>query len=60
MSFNPSLAQLGRDEAQWEAKMFVISNPHFTVKDWANSQPYRDHTAIQHFVDGYLKAGLPA
>ena len=55
-----SLAQLGRlDEAHGEARMFVMSNPHFTANHWANSQRYRDHSAIEHFVDGYLKAGLP-
>jgi len=55
-----SLAQLGRlDEARREAEMFMASNPHFTIRHWVESQPFRDEAACQHFVDGYRKAGLP-
>ena len=54
------LAQLGRlDEARREAEMFMASNPHFTIRQWVESQHFRDHAACQHFVDGYRKAGLP-
>ena len=55
-----SLAQLGRlDEARLEAEMFMVSNPHFTIRRWDESQPFRDVAACRHFVDGYRKAGLP-
>jgi tetratricopeptide (TPR) repeat protein len=55
-----SLAQLGRlDEARREAQMFLTSNPHFTIRQWVETQPFRDEAACQHFVDGYRKAGLP-
>jgi TolB-like protein len=55
-----SLAQLGRlDEARREAEFFMASNPDFTISQWADSCPFRDEAAGRHFVDGYLKAGLP-
>jgi TolB-like protein/class 3 adenylate cyclase/cytochrome c-type biogenesis protein CcmH/NrfG len=55
-----SLAQLGRlDEARREAEMFMASNPHFTIRHWIETQPFRNETAYEHFVDGYRKAGLP-
>jgi tetratricopeptide (TPR) repeat protein len=55
-----SLAQLGRlEEARQEAEMFMLSNPHFTIGHWASTQPFRDEAMRAHFIDGYLKAGLP-
>jgi len=55
-----SLAQLGKlDEARREAEMFMVSNPHFTIRQWIELIPFRDEAARQHFVDGYRKAGLP-
>ncbi|WP_442581891.1 hypothetical protein ACSBOB_07905 [Mesorhizobium sp. ASY16-5R] len=55
-----SLAQLGRrDEAAWEAEMFLVAHPHFTIGHWTNSQPLRDAAVRAHFVDGFRKAGLP-
>ena len=55
-----SLAQLGRmDEARREAELFMVSNPHFTISYWAAGQPFRDEATLEHFVDGYRKAGLP-
>jgi tetratricopeptide (TPR) repeat protein len=55
-----SLAQLGRlEEASEEAGQFLTSNPHFSIQQWASSQPFRHHSDRQHFVDGYIKAGLP-
>ena len=54
-----SLAQLGRmDEARREGALFMASNPHFTIGRWAATQPFRDAATLQHFVDGYRKAGL--
>ena len=55
-----SLAQLGRlDEARSEVELFLVSNPHFTIRHWATTQPLRDAATLEHFVDGYRKAGLP-
>ncbi|MEQ1953185.1 adenylate/guanylate cyclase domain-containing protein [Mesorhizobium yinganensis] len=55
-----SLAQLGRmDEAHQEAALFMASNPHFTIGNWAASQPFRDGATRDHLIDGYRKAGLP-
>lgn len=55
-----SLAQLGRlEEARREAEMFLVTNPHFRISYWAASQPFRDRAALDHFLDGYQKAGLP-
>ncbi|MDX3924928.1 MAG: winged helix-turn-helix domain-containing tetratricopeptide repeat protein [Shinella sp.] len=55
-----SLAQLGRlDEARAEAELFLVGNPHFTNSHWAATEPLRDAAALEHFLDGYRKAGLP-
>jgi len=55
-----SLAQLGRlDEARAEVELFLISNPHFTTRHWVTTQPFRDAATLEHFVDGFHKAGLP-
>jgi TolB-like protein/class 3 adenylate cyclase len=55
-----SLAQLGRlDEARREAKMFLVINPSFRISFWAKSQPFKDEALLDHFVDGFRKAGLP-
>ncbi|MDG4885753.1 winged helix-turn-helix domain-containing protein [Mesorhizobium sp. WSM4887] len=55
-----SLAQLGRhDEAIREAQVFLANNPGFTITQWASRQPVRDAGVLDHFADGYRKAGLP-
>lgn len=55
-----SLAQLGRiDEARAEAELFLVGNPQFTTGHWATTEPFRDAATLEHFVDGYRKAGLP-
>jgi len=54
-----SLAQLGRtEEAKAEAAQFLAAHPHFSVDRWASTQPFREADR-QHFIDGYIKAGLP-
>jgi TolB-like protein/cytochrome c-type biogenesis protein CcmH/NrfG len=56
-----SLAQLGRlDEARAEAELFLVGNPDFTTRHWAATEPFRDAAVLEHFVDGFRKAGLPA
>jgi TolB-like protein len=55
-----SLAQLGQlSEAHKEASRFLEINPGFLASSWAASQPFRRDEDRQHFVDGYIKAGLP-
>ena len=55
-----ALAQLGRiDEAKEEARQFLAANPHFSIRQWASTQPFRRDADRQHFVDGYQMAGLP-
>jgi TolB-like protein len=55
-----SLAQLGRlDEASAEVELFLVGNPHFTTRRWAETEPFRDAQTLEHFVDGFRKAGLP-
>ena len=55
-----SLAQLGRrEEAKVEADQFLAANPHFTIQHWASTQPFKHEADRQHFIDGYIKAGLP-
>ncbi len=55
-----SLAQLGRlDEARAEAELFLVSNPDFTIRHWAETEPFRDAKTLEHFVEGFRKAGLP-
>ncbi len=37
-----SLAQLGRlDEARAEVELFLVGNPHFTTRHWAETEPFR-------------------
>ena len=34
---------IGRlEDARQEGRLFMISNPHFTIRQWADSQPFRD------------------
>ena len=55
-----SLAQLGRlDEARAEAELFLVGNPDFTTRHWAATEPFRDAATLEHFVEGFRKAGLP-
>jgi len=55
-----SLAQLGQiTEARKEAARFLEINPGFLVSRWAATQPFRRDEDRQHFIDGYVKAGLP-
>jgi TolB-like protein len=56
-----SLAQLGRqEEARAEAGQFLSEYPDFTITRWANTHPFRNVEDRNHFVRGYLKAGLPS
>ena len=53
-------AHLGRlDHAQNEAEEFLKVFPHFSIKEWARTEPYTDPNELQRFVDGMRMAGLP-
>jgi len=55
-----SLAQLGRmEEARAEAEKFMKDNPSFSASDWGSKAPFLHERDRQHFVEGYVKAGLP-
>jgi hypothetical protein len=55
-----ALAQLGRlDKARREAKLFLVTNPHFTISHWAYYKGFGDEAVRAHFAEGYRKAGLP-
>ncbi len=55
-----SLGQLGRvEEARAEALEFLKGNPNFSAQFWASTEPFENEADGQHFVEGYLKAGLP-
>jgi TolB-like protein len=55
-----ALAQLGRmTEARKEARKFLLEFPHFSAKQWGTTQPFCNDADRQHFIDGYVKAGLP-
>jgi adenylate cyclase len=55
-----ALAQLGRvSEAREEARKYLLDFPHFSAGQWGRTQPFRNDADRQHFIDGYVKAGLP-
>ena len=47
------------DEAKAAAREFLENRPQFSIRQWASSQPIKSDSDRQHFIDGYLKAGLP-
>ena len=56
-----SLAQLGRiEEAKAEAAQFMAAHPRFSARQWADIQPFRREGDLRRFIDGYMKACLPA
>jgi len=55
-----ALAQTGRlEEAQLEARLFLVNNPHFRLGHWIETQPFRDLAMKNKFIEGYRMAGLP-
>ena len=56
-----ALAQLGRtEEAREAAQKFMSKMPNFTVSSWVNTLPVKNPLQLDDFVQGYLKAGIPA
>jgi adenylate cyclase len=55
-----ALAQHGRmPEAREEARRFLADFPRFSARQWGSTQPFRNDADRQHFIEGYVKAGLP-
>jgi TolB-like protein len=55
-----ALAQLGRlDEAREVGQKFLSEMPSFTIASWVKTLPVRDPRQLDHFIEGYRKAGLP-
>ena len=55
-----ALAQLGRmTEAREEVRKFLLEFPHFSSGEWGRMQPFLNDADRQHFIEGYMKAGLP-
>jgi hypothetical protein len=45
--------------AKAEAALFLSDNPNFNARRWADTHPFQNPGDREHFVEGYLKAGLP-
>jgi adenylate cyclase len=55
-----SLAQLGRmEEARAETKKVLKDNPLFSASYIVSTYPFLHEKDRQHFLEGYIKAGLP-
>ncbi|MCA1443731.1 tetratricopeptide repeat protein [Ensifer sp. IC4062] len=55
-----ALAQLGCiEEARAAAREFLSEFPNFSARQWGKTQPFRNDADRQHFIEGYIKAGLP-
>jgi len=55
-----ALARLDRTaEARRVGREFLSEFPNFSARQWGRTQPFGDDADRQHFIGGYLKAGLP-
>ncbi|THK34027.1 adenylate/guanylate cyclase domain-containing protein [Ensifer sp. MPMI2T] len=55
-----ALARLGRTaEARRVGRKFLSEFPNFSAWQWGRTQPFRNDSDRQHFIEGYIKAGLP-
>jgi TolB-like protein/predicted Zn-dependent protease len=53
-------AQAGRlEQAGAAAKEYLAANPNFSIKRWAELEPYENPADLKHYVQGLRKAGLP-
>lgn len=53
-------AHLGMmQEAQAAAREVLRLHPQFTISEWRERPPYRDKAALERYVGGLRKAGLP-
>ncbi|MBB5535030.1 adenylate/guanylate cyclase domain-containing protein [Rhizobium giardinii] len=54
-----ALARLGRTaEARKVGREFLSEFPNFSARQWGGTQPFRNDADRQHFIEGYIKAGL--
>ncbi|MGX1261742.1 tetratricopeptide repeat protein [Sinorhizobium fredii] len=55
-----ALARLGRiEEAREAGREFLSEFPNFSARQWGETQPFRNDADRQHFINGYIEAGLP-
>ncbi|MGN7882350.1 adenylate/guanylate cyclase domain-containing protein [Ensifer sp. 22460] len=55
-----ALARLRRTaEARKVGREFLSEFPNFSARQWGWTQPFRNDADRQHFIEGYIKAGLP-
>ncbi|MCP4316724.1 MAG: adenylate/guanylate cyclase domain-containing protein [Hyphomicrobiales bacterium] len=55
-----ALAMVGQvGEARQVAQNFLTVFPSFSIRQWADTQPFKDAEDLQNFIDGYRLAGLP-
>ncbi|MDH7499831.1 MAG: hypothetical protein QHH30_05535 [candidate division NC10 bacterium] len=47
------------EEARSEAEKYLKDNPRSSASDWGSKAPFLHDMDRQHFVEGYIKAGLP-
>lgn len=52
-----SLGQL--DDASWEVEKTLILEPEFSLKYWAETQPYRSGSPLERITSDLRKAGFP-
>jgi adenylate cyclase len=53
-------AHLGRmEEARAAAREVLRLHPNFRISEWRQRPPYRNPSALERYVDGLRKAGLP-
>ena len=53
-------AQAGRlEQARAAAKEYLAANPNFSIKRWAELEPYENPADLEDYVQGLRKAGLP-
>ena len=54
-------ARLGQMvEARAVAEKFLNAFPDFSASAWGKTQPYRHQEDLEHILEGYRLAGLPA
>jgi adenylate cyclase len=53
-------AQMGRNtKARALTAEALLQEPGFTLREWAEDEPYESSTSLEHMMEGLRKAGLP-
>lgn len=47
------------EDANWEMEKILILDPEFSLKYWAETQPYKSKSRLARMVADLRKAGLP-